>query len=129
CARGSGLLCVRRDGSQWRALGERLDQSLALNLGGGRAGVLPAFGGKALHQRVERRASLDSFSVGRGVCEQKPFGCPQDAVGFGVKQLYVPEFLNQTANCFVSVVAACAGAVHEMLSSLQRFGGCSLTSE
>ena len=67
-ARGSGLLCGRRDGFQRRALGECFDESLTLRCGGGRAVVLPAFGGEALHQRVERRASFHGFSVGRGVC-------------------------------------------------------------
>lgn len=49
CARGSVMLCGRREGLRWRALGEGFDQSPALKLGGGRADVLPAFGGKALH--------------------------------------------------------------------------------
>ena len=102
------MLCRRRDGFHRRALGERFDQPLALTLGGGRAIVLPAFGSKAVHQRVERCASLHGFSVGRKVCEQQTFGCPEDAVGFGVKQLYVAELFNQTANCLVRVVTGCA---------------------
>src|SRR5450755_3809418 len=115
-----GFLRGRRDGFRGRALGERFEQSLALKLSGGRADVLPAFGEKAVHQRVERRASVHGFSVGRGVREQKPFGSPQDAVGFGVEQLYFAEFLNETANCFVSVVAGCTGVVHEMLASVGK---------
>src|SRR5450755_5031376 len=110
----------RRDGFRGRALGERFEQSLALKLSRGRADVLPAVGEKAVHQRAERHASLHGFSVGRGVCEQKPFGSPQDAVGFGVEQLYFAELLNETANCFVSVVAGCTGAVHEMLASVGK---------
>src|ERR1700687_5493872 len=65
------------------------------------------------------RASTASTSG--GVFAQEPFGCPQDAVGFGAQQLHVAELLNETANCFVSVVTDCAAAVHEMLSSLERF--------
>jgi formate-dependent phosphoribosylglycinamide formyltransferase (GAR transformylase) len=109
-----------RDGFHGRALGERFDESLALKLSGGRADVRPACRDKIVHQRVEQRASLHGFSVGRGVCEQKPFGCPQDAVGFGAEQLHAAELLNETANCFVSVVAGCAGAVHDTLSSVER---------
>ncbi len=44
---------------------------------------------------------------------------PTECCGFGVEQLYLAELLNQTANCFVSVVAGCAGAVHDLLSSLE----------
>src|SRR5450755_4383646 len=119
--------CERRDGFRGRTLGERSEQSLTLKLSGGRADVLPAGGEKAAHQRVERRASVHGFSVSRGVREQKPFRCPEDAVGFGVEQLYLAELLNETANCFVSVVAGCAGAVHDVLSSGERFGRCSST--
>jgi hypothetical protein len=122
-----GFLRGRRDGFRGRALGERFEQSLALKLSGGRADVLPAAGEKAAHQRVERRASVHGLSVRRKICEQKPFRCPQDAVGFGVEQLYLAELLNETANCFVSVVAGCAGAVYDVLSSGERFGRCSST--
>src|SRR5664279_503055 len=119
--------CGRRDGFRGRTLGERSEQSLTLKLSGGRADVLPAAGEKAAHQRVERRASVHGFSVSRGVREQKPFRCPQDAVGFGIQQLYLAELLNETANCFISVVAGCAGAVHDVPSSVERFGRCSST--
>src|SRR5450755_2028177 len=119
--------CGRRDGFRGRTLGERSEQSLTLKLSGGRADVLPPAGEKAAHQRVERRASVHGFSVSRGVREQKPFRYPQDAVGFGIEQLYLAELLNETANCFVSVVAGCAGAVHDVLSSGERFGRCSST--